>query len=326
MRYLEYPCLQFAQSMLTGLENQASRIHVQLECFSCKNTSEEKKVAKEIQDMYTEDITDTSAFGPLELPANKKTFLTLISVLMTLFPTFSFGKIQPYQFVKEVDPTVVQVSIDTQMREVVEGYCPEFQTLLWKAIHQVVEVSNCEIFSFVPGNDGEEQDPFAEEGTIWSFNYFFYQKEAKKVLFFSVRCVSRVGELSEWMIKSLSDEESEEEERELDRHSSDVAAWKRRHGLYGDGRERGVDRSYERISDINDTLHLNIGSEKEEDEEEEDGEGGERRSESTEKRLLREIEEQRKKRKEEEMKQLLYKPQPVHAPILLMEKEYETEQ
>ena len=34
-------------------------------------------------------------------------------------------------------------------------------------------------------NPDLESDPFAEEGTLWSFNYFFYNKKLKRILFFS---------------------------------------------------------------------------------------------------------------------------------------------
>jgi hypothetical protein len=71
MRFLDYPCLQYAQSMLSGIENPISRfftgivrdffflrIHVQLECFSCKNTSDEKKLHREIDNHIVEEETE----------------------------------------------------------------------------------------------------------------------------------------------------------------------------------------------------------------------------------------------------------------------------
>ena len=32
-----------------------------------------------------------------------------------------------------------------------------------------------------------ESDPFGEKGSVWAFNYFFYNKKAKRILYF--RCV-----------------------------------------------------------------------------------------------------------------------------------------
>jgi hypothetical protein len=36
-----------------------------------------------------------------------------------------------------------------------------------------------------------ESDPFGEKGSVWSFNYFFYNKKLKRILYF--RCAGRVG-------------------------------------------------------------------------------------------------------------------------------------
>ena len=32
-------------------------------------------------------------------------------------------------------------------------------------------------------------DPFGEEGSLWSFNYFFYNKKLKRIVFFTCRSV-----------------------------------------------------------------------------------------------------------------------------------------
>ena len=34
-------------------------------------------------------------------------------------------------------------------------------------------------------NPDLESDPFGEEGSLWSFNYFFYNKKLKRILFLS---------------------------------------------------------------------------------------------------------------------------------------------
>ena len=43
-----------------------------------------------------------------------------------------------------------------------------------------------EIFSYMPNLT--EQDPLAPEGSLWSFNYFFYNHKRKKVVFFACTC------------------------------------------------------------------------------------------------------------------------------------------
>jgi hypothetical protein len=43
---------------------------------------------------------------------------------------------------------------------------------VWGAIDEVVQVRDCDIYSYIPDMDA---DPFTD-GNLWSFNYFFYNK------------------------------------------------------------------------------------------------------------------------------------------------------
>lgn len=38
-----------------------------------------------------------------------------------------------------------------------------------------------------------ESDPFGEKGSVWSFNYFFYNRKAKRILYFSCRGLSKTA-------------------------------------------------------------------------------------------------------------------------------------
>jgi hypothetical protein len=50
-------------------------------------------------------------------------------------------------------------------------------------------------------NPDLNSDPFGEDGCLWSFNYFFYNKKLKRIVFFSCRAVdgSRAEELDDEM-------------------------------------------------------------------------------------------------------------------------------
>lgn len=45
---------------------------------------------------------------------------------------------------------------------------------------------SCTLPSYNPDLDS---DPFGEDGSLWSFNYFFYNKRLKRVVFFSCRSI-----------------------------------------------------------------------------------------------------------------------------------------
>lgn len=48
-------------------------------------------------------------------------------------------------------------------------------------------------FSTPPSyNPDLDSDPFGEDGSLWSFNYFFYNKRLKRVVFFSCRSIRLV--------------------------------------------------------------------------------------------------------------------------------------
>jgi hypothetical protein len=53
-----------------------------------------------------------------------------------------------------------------------------------------MNLEDCDVYSYVPD---AEADPFANVGSIWSFNYFFYNKKMKRILYFSSRCLSKMS-------------------------------------------------------------------------------------------------------------------------------------
>lgn len=55
---------------------------------------------------------------------------------------------------------------------------------MWSAINSSIVLRDCEVFSYEPDM---ESDPFSE-GCLWSFNYFFFNKSLKKILYFT--CVA----------------------------------------------------------------------------------------------------------------------------------------
>ena len=38
-------------------------------------------------------------------------------------------------------------------------------------------------------NPDLDSDPFGEDGSLWSFNYFFYNKRLKRIVFFTCRSI-----------------------------------------------------------------------------------------------------------------------------------------
>lgn len=94
---------------------------------------------------------------------------------------------------------------------------------LWRALDDAASLAECDVYSYRPdgsggnsggdlgGNDGggcgngasvsanpgqasdcyEGGDPFADEGALWSFNFFFHNRRLKRIVYFACRGVSK---------------------------------------------------------------------------------------------------------------------------------------
>ena len=58
---------------------------------------------------------------------------------------------------------------------------------LWNTLNTEIDLLGCDIYSY---NPDLTSDPFGEDGSIWSFNYFFFNKKLKRVVLFTCRALS----------------------------------------------------------------------------------------------------------------------------------------
>lgn len=61
---------------------------------------------------------------------------------------------------------------------------------LWAAVDEVITVADSDVYSYKGDIEG---DPFEVEGSLWSFNYFFYNKKLKRILFFTCAAMSKAA-------------------------------------------------------------------------------------------------------------------------------------
>jgi hypothetical protein len=62
---------------------------------------------------------------------------------------------------------------------------------LWRAIDQSIALVDCDVYTYKAVAEG---DPFCDDGNLWSFNYFFYNRKLKRILYFSCRAVSKTAD------------------------------------------------------------------------------------------------------------------------------------
>ncbi|EQC40159.1 hypothetical protein SDRG_02809 [Saprolegnia diclina VS20] len=188
MKYLEEPSLDWANAAMSEVSVGDRVINGRIECFSCKKAGADKKLAKSLQLQY-QAVGEASAnpLGSLADANTRKLLINLISTMNASFPDYDFSDLKPEQFQKEVDLRMVVNGVNAQLAEIVEMDDMGFLEKLWDSIFGAISPRDCEIYSYIPDMDGCS-DPFSD-GTLWSFNYFFYHKTAKKILYFT--CMSR---------------------------------------------------------------------------------------------------------------------------------------
>ena len=60
---------------------------------------------------------------------------------------------------------------------------------MWQLIDKEMNLGECSVYCYEP-----EEDPYdGEEGSIWSFNYFFFNKVKKRVCYLYLRGLSIIG-------------------------------------------------------------------------------------------------------------------------------------
>eukprot|EP00605_Chrysophyceae_sp_TOSAG23-4_P001734 GSChrysophyteH1.ASY1.ANO1.1921.1 assembled CDS len=109
--------------------------------------------------------------------------LELTSTLNESFPDYDFSQAKTSSFVVFTVDTVIR-TVNNYFSDLQNEEDPKFLENLWAALDTEVKLSRCEVYSYVPDMDG---DPFSEE-SIWSFNYFFIDRELRKIAYFT--CVA----------------------------------------------------------------------------------------------------------------------------------------
>uniref|UniRef100_A0A7N0US84 Repressor of RNA polymerase III transcription n=1 Tax=Kalanchoe fedtschenkoi TaxID=63787 RepID=A0A7N0US84_KALFE len=195
MKYLEYTPLERISDFLSHLNLGQCIIESRLEAYSCKHTGADKRLSfsleNEILD-YLGKSSETDSPSPADsflCRSSRRTLVYLVLTLNHMYPDYDFSAVQAHQYFIEESwdsftHTVETYLVDVNKEWSEETGCSLIETLQ-KALDEVIKLSECEIYSY---NPTAEADPLIEKGSIWSFNFFFYNKRLKRVVGF--RCSS----------------------------------------------------------------------------------------------------------------------------------------
>jgi len=211
MKFLEQPQLEMLTAFLSGREVGDRILNGRIEAFSCKRAGEDKQVAKMLEAQYkaelsTSPASENSSLGPLSESSSRRLLIDLISTMNASFPDHDFSSLRPEQFLKVPSATTVMASVNTHLAELSETYNSSFLEDLWMSIEGVVRIWECDIYSYVPDM---EEDPFSD-GNIWTFNYFFFNKSLKRILYFTCIATSKFSEMPVTMAGAMEDSDMED--------------------------------------------------------------------------------------------------------------------
>lgn len=194
MKFLEIPSFATISSQLCRNVGDL-QIDGRIEAYSCKRAGSDKKLYNDLESHYSSLAQSpdghlaysTSPFGPLSQRTSRHTLISLISTLNASFPDYDFRDVTADEFRKELNVYVVANSVNNTLKSVFPDYA-NLEATLWTELDQEIHLKECSIYSYVP--DAESDHPFSEDGLVWSFNYFFYNRKLKRVVFFSCRAIN----------------------------------------------------------------------------------------------------------------------------------------
>jgi hypothetical protein len=108
-------------------------------------------------------------------PSSQRLLLNLVQTLNDSFPDYCFENTKISQF-QPLDIRFVRSRVNSYLTDVSDT--PLFLSKLWHSIDMVIDLQRCEVFSFLPGFDHPLND-----GVLWSFFYFFFNKESMRLCY-----------------------------------------------------------------------------------------------------------------------------------------------
>ncbi|KAL6732101.1 hypothetical protein Aduo_002898 [Ancylostoma duodenale] len=132
--------------------------------------------------------TDADDFVLLD-SISKRTLFDLIGALNVAYPDYDFSDVKSNCFSLIPGVEVVMEAVDSKFYATVNSYA-SIRDELWLAIDDEIKPNDCRIYSF---KTNYKDDPFSEDGCLWCLNFFFHNKNLKRLMLLSCRALSQNG-------------------------------------------------------------------------------------------------------------------------------------
>lgn len=225
MKYLDL-CVLHELNLALNFDTQDSAIIGGCDLYTTKAAGGDKKLYKRIEktleDRYQElvravtamspesaaqftselNLDRCSPFGSFKEPAHRHTFAYFIATLNATHVDYDFANtLNPDEFHREtmkgfmhkVDTTMYYLRPQIYSQALPAGAVTPLGTPIWsprswQLLDSEMSMAECEFYTWVPSDD-----PFADDGAIWSHHFFLYNKERKRVCYFYLRGVSALS-------------------------------------------------------------------------------------------------------------------------------------
>ena len=156
------------------------------------------------------NLSRSSPFGPLSQSSSRRTFAYLIATLNASHPDYDVSHLlRPSDFHREKSLRKVMHTLDKTLyslrpKPVVSGTARNWSSQvsslipftssgtevwgarMWRLIDKEMSLRECGIYRYLPENDPYD----GEDGAIWSYSYFFFNKARKRVCYIYLRGLS----------------------------------------------------------------------------------------------------------------------------------------
>ncbi|KHJ33888.1 putative mitogen-activated protein kinase maf1 protein [Erysiphe necator] len=154
-------------------------------------------------------LSQPSPFGPLSQISSRRTFAYLIAILNASHSDYDFSEIlSPADFRRERSLKSVINVIDSNLNALKPVSSVNIQNLsqggfsatsstsltrswgpgMWGIINKEMVLKDCTIYCWLPPDELFDGD----ERSIWSMNYFFFNKDLKRVTYLHVRAIPAI--------------------------------------------------------------------------------------------------------------------------------------
>ncbi|GAB5357516.1 hypothetical protein AAMO2058_000381100 [Amorphochlora amoebiformis] len=191
-----------------------------IEAYTCKADRSEAKLYKEVRAKVEKKISNSptiftekmasSPLGPINHTSTIQLLVHLIGTLNSSMPDYDFSELQACDFVHCNNIDLVANNINESfLNYALEAKLQGVRKKFWDILDSVIDLKKCSVYSFIPDDESE----VFGEGKVWTMNYFFVNKSAKKIVLFMCSARRRISQMN--MIENANDTAAEMSEDEM---------------------------------------------------------------------------------------------------------------